>query len=175
MKSNMLAPIAAVALLAGCQTMDEIPGGTLGQATLTLASGAPAGTARLFGSGAETTLSISLTGLPEGSHGVHLYTIGSCEPPDFNSAGAHLNPAHRQHGLQNPQGAHLGDLPNAVIGRSGSGTVSALLPGAPQEVISRVFDADGTAIVIHADDDDQRTDPSGNSGSRIACGVIVRR
>jgi Cu-Zn family superoxide dismutase len=103
-----------------------------------------------------------------------LHVTGSCDGPDFTSAGAHLNPGNRQHGSENPAGTHLGDLPNAIIGSSGAGTVSAILPGTREEVLARIFDGDGTAIVVHAAPDDYRTDPSGNSGSRIACGVLTR-
>ena len=170
----IVAPAAMVALIAGCQTVHEGPGRTLGHATLHLANNGPAGSARLLQNADEVSLSITLTELEEGVHGLHLHAIASCELPDFTSAGAHLNPTDRQHVFENPQGAHLRDLPNAMIGASGSGTVSALLHGTPEEVISRIFDADGTAIVVHAHADDYWTDPSGNSGERIACGVLVR-
>ena len=165
-------PIAAV--LAGCQTTDELPTDRLGQATLRLANGLPAGTAQLLGSGSQLNISIALVGLSQGGHGVHLHRVGSCEAPDFESAGEHLNPDGRQHGTQNTAGAHLGDLPNAIVGGPGAGTVSATLRGTRDAVLSRLFDADGTAVVVHASPDDYRTDPSGNSGSRIACGVLTR-
>ena len=100
--------------------------------------------------------------------------VGACEAPGFESAGGHLNPEMRQHGMQNPAGPHLGDLPNVTTDRAGVGAVSAALPGTRDAVLSRLFDADGTAIVVHASADDYRTDPSGNSGSRIACGVLSR-
>jgi len=161
-------------LLAGCQTTDELPTERLGQATLRLASGLPGGTAQLLGSGSQVNISIAVVGLSQGVHGVHLHTTGSCEAPDFESAGGHLNPDGRQHGTQNPAGAHLGDLPNIVIGGSGAGTVSATLRGSRAEVLARLFDADGTAVVVHAAADDYRTDPSGASGARIACGVLSR-
>jgi Cu-Zn family superoxide dismutase len=112
--------------------------------------------------------------MSQGVHGVHLHMVGSCEAPDFESAGAHLNPEGREHGTQNPAGAHLGDLPNVTIGRSGAGTVSVTLPGSRDAVLSRLFDADGTAVVVHASPDDYRSDPSGNSGARVACGVLTR-
>ena len=170
----MVLPAAIAALLCGCQTVHEAASRRVGQAALDLSDGTPVGSARVLQSGDEISLSLTLTGVEEGAHGLHLHAIGSCEAPDFTSAGAHLNPADRQHGFENPKGAHLGDLPNAVVGGSGAGTVSALLPGAPQEVLSEIFDADGTAILVYAEADDNRSDPAGNSGGRIACGVLVR-
>jgi Cu-Zn family superoxide dismutase len=79
----------------------------------------------------------------------------------------------KQHGTENPAGAHLGDLPNLVVGAAGTGTVSATLRGTRADVLKDIFDADGTAVVVHATADDYRTDPSGNSGGRIACGVLT--
>jgi len=163
-----------IAALAGCQTIDEAPNERLGQATLRLASGLPGGTAQLLVSGAQVNISIAVVGLAPGVHGVHLHMTGSCEAPEFTSAGGHLNPGGHQHGASNPAGAHLGDLPNVTVGSVGTGTVSATLTGTRDEVLAQVFDGDGTAVVVHAGADDYRTDPSGNSGGRIACGVLTR-
>lgn len=116
---------------------------------------------------------LKVTGLPRGAHGVHVHAIGRCEPPAFTSAGAHLNPNAAQHGLKNERGPHAGDLPNLVVGDDGKGSLSyvnpylSLQPGASNSL--RL----GTTLVIHAGPDDERTDPAGNSGERIACGVIV--
>lgn len=172
-RSLILASLSLLAL-AGCQTIDEVPSERLGQATLRLANGLPAGTAQLFSNGSEVTLSVAAVGLTPGVHGAHLHTTGKCDTPDFTTAGGHLNPANRQHGHDNPAGAHLGDLPNLTIGDSGAGTVSVKLNGTRDEVLASLFDGDGTAIVVHAAADDYRTDPSGNSGARIACGVLTR-
>lgn len=173
MKPFLLAlPLAAA--LTGCQTVDELPTQRLGQATLRLASGLPGGTAQLLASGSQVNISIAVVGLSPGMHGVHLHMTGSCEAPDFASAGGHLNPGNHQHGIENPQGPHLGDLPNLTVGSGGAGTVSATLRGTREEVLARIFDAEGTAVVVHAGPDDYRTDPSGNSGGRIACGVLTR-
>jgi Cu-Zn family superoxide dismutase len=166
--------LVLTAALAGCQTVDELPGDRLGQATLRLANGSPGGTAQVFGSGSQVSISIAVAGISPGAHGVHLHMVGSCQAPGFESAGGHLNPDGRQHGTENPAGAHLGDLPNITVGTSGAGTASATLHGARDEVLARLFDADGTAVVVHAGADDYRTDPSGNSGGRIACGVLTR-
>lgn len=166
--------LSLAAALAACQTTDELPSDRLGQATLRLANGLPAGTAQLLASGSQVNISIAVAGISQGAHGVHLHTVGACEAPDFESAGGHLDPEGRQHGTQNPAGAHLGDLPNVTVGGTGAGTVSATLRGPREAVLSRLFDADGTAVVVHAGPDDYRTDPSGNSGTRIACGVLTR-
>lgn len=113
------------------------------------------------------------TNLPSGSHGIHVHEVGSCVPPDFQSAGAHFNPTNAEHGLANPQGPHAGDLPNLEVGPDGAGRLVAvsdritISPG-PHSL----FDADGSSLVVHAMEDDQRADPAGNSGARIACGVI---
>jgi superoxide dismutase, Cu-Zn family len=101
--------------------------------------------------------------LPAGTHGVHLHAKGLCEGPTFATAGPHLNPKSRKHGLQNPEGPHAGDMPN-LFGAKGTFVAAAS--------IEQLTGPDGSAIVIHAARDDQATDPSGNSGARIACGVL---
>jgi len=113
---------------------------------------------------------VQAQGLAAGTYGVHFHAVGRCDGPDFESAGPHWNPAGRQHGSLNPQGHHLGDLPNLVVEADGGGRLEAALADTP---ISALADADGTAVVIHAAPDDYRTDPSGNSGARIACGVLA--
>jgi superoxide dismutase, Cu-Zn family len=122
-------------------------------------------------------LRIVVTGyrLPPGTHGLHIHAVGECQPPDFTSAGAHFNPANKQHGRLNPAGAHAGDLPNMVVAASGEGGVDVttkevtLDPG-PTSLLG----GKGTALIIHAAADDEKTDPIGNSGARIACGVIMK-
>jgi len=116
---------------------------------------------------------IQAAGLPPGRYGVHLHTVGRCEGPSFESAGPHWNPTNRQHGLENPQGPHLGDLANFEIDAEGVGRLEFTIRGAELEGAGGLLDPDGAALVIHADPDDNRTDPSGNSGARIACGVIT--
>ena len=128
----------------------------------------------MYSLGGEVTLNASFSGLTPGSHAVHLHTTGQCTAPDFTSAGGHLNPAGHEHGTQNPRGAHLGDLPNVTIGADGTGTMSAVVRGTLAGVADDIFDADGTAIVVHAGADDYRTDPTGNAGGRVACGVVSR-
>jgi Cu-Zn family superoxide dismutase len=116
---------------------------------------------------------IEAAGLPAGIYGAHVHTAGRCDPPAFESAGPHWNPTGRQHGRDNPGGQHLGDLPNLMVGTDRRGSFEFTIPGATLSGGARpVLDGDGAAIVIHARADDYRTDPSGNSGTRIACGVI---
>jgi superoxide dismutase, Cu-Zn family len=142
---------------------------SLARATISAADGTARGSATISGAGDAMRLTVNATGMPPGSHGLHVHTVGKCDAPDFQTAGAHWNPAMKQHGRDNPMGAHDGDLPNLVIDADGSGTVSAPLSGNASDLL----DADGAAIVIHAAPDDYRTDPSGNSGGRIACGVFT--
>jgi Cu-Zn family superoxide dismutase len=114
-------------------------------------------------------------GLEPGAHGIHVHAVGLCEGPDYKSAGGHFNPTGRKHGLQNPEGHHAGDVPNLVVGAAGKGKVTATLPGATLGTgPDSLFHEGGTAVVIHADRDDGRSDPAGNSGARIACGTIRR-
>ena len=116
-----------------------------------------------------------LSGLAPGAHGIHFHAVGRCDAPGFTSAGDHVNPRSAKHGLLNPEGPHAGDMPAIAADASGRATVehttSLVSLGAGA---SGLFDADGTAIVVHASPDDQRTDPSGNSGARVACGVVER-
>ena len=111
------------------------------------------------------TVRVAAGGLAPGMHGMHLHQVGLCTAPGFASAGGHLNPGGKQHGRDNPLGAHLGDLPNIEVGVSG-GTARIAPVGA------ELADADGTALVIHAKPDDYKTDPSGASGERVACAVV---
>jgi Cu-Zn family superoxide dismutase len=112
---------------------------------------------------------IDAMGMPPGTHGAHVHMVGRCDAPDFASAGGHWNPTAMKHGAMNPQGPHQGDLPNLVIANDGRGTIAATIPGA---TLAALMDADGAAMVVHAQPDDLKTDPSGNSGGRIACGVF---
>ncbi|TPG18845.1 superoxide dismutase family protein [Sphingomonas koreensis] len=108
--------------------------------------------------------------LPPGMHGVHIHTVGRCDPPDFASAGGHWNPLGAHHGSMNAAGPHQGDLPNLVIASDGRATLGVNIPGA---TMAGLLDADGAAVVIHAGPDDLMSDPAGNSGARIACGVFA--
>lgn len=138
-------------------------------ANLQTSEGKAAGTASAMQDVAGVQLSLRVEGLPPGAHGVHVHMTGKCEGPKFESAGGHWNPASKQHGLENPKGQHAGDMPNLTVGPDGRGTVSYTLKGG---TIESLLDSDGAAMVVHASADDQKTDPSGDSGDRIACGVF---
>jgi Cu-Zn family superoxide dismutase len=140
-------------------------------AALKTAAGAPAGTATVTQTTDGLQVTVKVEGLPPGSHGVHVHTVGRCDAPDFASAGGHWNPGQMQHGLDNPKGHHAGDMPNLTVGADGKGMLAYVLPGAKLDAL---LDADGAALVVHATTDDQKTDPSGNSGGRIACGVFAK-
>ena len=120
------------------------------------------------------TLAVTASGMPAGTHGIHLHEKGLCDGPKFESAGKHWNPAAKQHGRDNPQGAHVGDLANLDIDASGAETASFTIAGAAMaNGTNMLADADGTSLVVHAKADDYKTDPSGNSGDRIACAVLA--
>lgn len=172
MKSKLT--IGLVLALAGCTSLGDVPTARLGQAKLQAGNGLPAGTAVLAAAGDRVTITVAAIGLPQGQHGLHLHTTGKCDAPGFTSAGAHLNPGNHQHGSANPQGSHLGDLPNLSIDGNGTGTLTMDLKATRAEAQAALFDADASAIVIHAAPDDYRTDPTGGSGARIACGVFTR-
>lgn len=125
--------------------------------------------------GALVRVRVTVRGFAPGIYGVHLHQIGRCEAPDFESAGPHWNPGGRQHGRLNPQGPHLGDLPNLEVRANGAGRIDfeVRVPAGTEAGANPLLDADGTAVVIHAAADDERTDPGGNSGARIACGVLT--
>lgn len=168
------AGILILAAATGCTTVYDLPDERVGETTLRLANGVPVGTVQLLRQGDRVTLAAAVTGLEPGTHGFHLHAIGKCIAPDFTSAGGHLNPDANSHGSMSEGGKHLGDLPNLEIGSNRSATSRVDLAGSAADVLAHIFDSDGTAVVVHADPDDYRTDPSGNAGPRIACGVIER-
>jgi Cu-Zn family superoxide dismutase len=118
---------------------------------------------------------VKVENLPPGVHALHIHEKGKCEYPGFASAGGHFNPFDKKHGLKNPQGPHAGDLPNLTLGADGKGTyetVASLVTLKPGK--NSLFQEGGTSLVIHANPDDDMTDPAGNAGARIACGPITR-
>ena len=168
-KTVLLCPPMMAMALAGCATYSSTPpASTELSAVLERPDGDRLGTATVRPDERGLLVDVRISGLTPGNHGIHIHTTGRCEGPDFASAGGHWNPAMRQHGSANPAGPHHGDLPNILIGADGRGTLSARLPGS----IDQLRDADGAAIILHAAADDLRSDPAGNSGARIACGVL---
>jgi superoxide dismutase, Cu-Zn family len=167
-------------LLSACGMHGTDPGPTASAAaparateTLRDASGRPVGTATLTQVGDSIQIRIESTGLPRGPHGAHVHAVGQCTAPTFESAGPHWNPTGRQHGKNNPAGMHKGDLPNLLIDATGRGTLEyTVAAGNMIGGAAPLLDADGAAIVVHASADDYRTDPTGNSGGRIACAAF---
>jgi Cu-Zn family superoxide dismutase len=136
------------------------------------ATGQELGMLMLNETGGTISLSGTLRGLPPGEHGIHLHQVGQCTPP-FESAGPHWNPTSKMHGSQNPQGPHAGDMPNITVGADSSANVNINSAAGPLRGATGLVDNDGAAVVIHAKADDLKTDPSGNSGARIACGAVA--
>lgn len=168
--------LAGIALLSGCTTTPRgatrdaaLAGNQVASATIRNAAGVTLGAASVMQSAAGLDVTIAGEGMVPGMHGLHVHMVGRCDAPAFTTAGDHWNPDSKQHGRDNPMGAHRGDLPNLVVGADGRGSVSFVIPGTNA---AEMLDADGSAIVIHAAADDYRTDPSGKSGARIACGVF---
>jgi Cu-Zn family superoxide dismutase len=143
------------------------------KATLKDASGKDVGTAALVQTPAGVLVTLSVKGLPAGEHAFHIHGVGKCEPP-FTSAGGHFNPAKKKHGMMAPDGAHAGDMPNLHIPANGELAVEVLNAGVTLEkgTPNSLFGPDGTALVIHAGKDDYKTDPTGEAGGRIACGLV---
>lgn len=178
---SVLAAAGVTAALAGGSLVLAADPTYTGLATKTVTAPLIDGTGATIGSvqlsqdaGGVVQLIVSGSGLSAGDHGIHIHAVGKCEGPGFTTAGGHFNVTAHQHGLENPSGPHYGDLTGLVAAANGTYSYSAttnrvsLTGGA-----SNIFDADGTALVIHADKDDQVTDPTGNSGARVACAVLA--
>ncbi|HEY0625487.1 MAG TPA: superoxide dismutase family protein [Allosphingosinicella sp.] len=176
---KLVAIASALVALGGCADLGLVPPPadypqfTSAGADLRSATGASVGTATVTQVGDRLRLAVDASSLPPGARGIHIHQMGVCAGPDFTSAGPHWNPAGRQHGKDNPAGMHLGDLPNLLIGADGRGSMEYTIPA--QASLVALLDGDGASVVIHATSDDYRTDPSGNSGARIACGVLQPR
>jgi Cu-Zn family superoxide dismutase len=138
------------------------------------ATGKKIGSATLVETRSGVKISLTASDLTPGVHAVHIHEKGSCEGPDFKSAGGHFNPEKKAHGMENPQGHHAGDLKNITVGQDGSVKTDlldrdvTLRPNGPHSLVQ----AQGAALVIHEKADDEKSDPAGNAGGRVACGVI---
>lgn len=164
---------ATCAALAACATTGESGTNSAATATLAKADGTPVGAAvALQRPDGRIELVVTVRGLSPGKHGVHVHTTGACQPT-FAAAGGHWNPGSATHGLDGSDGQHAGDMPNIDVGANGNGSLTYALD--PSATLAGLLDGDGSAFIVHAGEDDQRTDPSGNSGDRLACGVFVAR
>ncbi len=144
-------------------------------ADLVNGTGQKIGSATLTQTAAGVQIAVDATQLTPGTHGIHIHAVGKCEGPDFKTAGGHFNPAGKKHGKDNPDGSHNGDLLNLEAGADGHATGSFLAANVTLgDGANSLFQPGGTALVIHAGPDDYKTDPSGNSGARLACGVIQK-
>jgi len=139
------------------------------------AQGQKIGTAKIMPSGSGVRIDVNVSQLPAGTHGIHIHNVGKCEGPAFSSAGSHFNPTTKKHGKDNPEGPHAGDLLNLEVKADGHGKASFVDPNVILgDGPNSLFHEGGTSLVIHAGADDYKTDPAGNSGARIACGVIEK-
>jgi superoxide dismutase, Cu-Zn family len=133
------------------------------------------GTAELSPASKGVSIRLNLMNLPPGVHGIHVHAVAKCEGPGFTTAGGHLNPDMKHHGLENPDGPHAGDMPNVTVAADGTAKATVVAPGVTMgDDPHSIFSNGGTALVIHANADDMKTDPAGNAGARIACGTIAK-
>ena len=172
---KILSMLSVCLLTVSAATAAKTPKPAPIQVTIKTSDGQDAGTAKLTQKGKNVQVKLDLKNLPVGLHGIHVHAKGMCDPPDFKTAGPHFNPAGKQHGWENHLGHHAGDFPHNLAVTPDHTALDvqmlkdvSLDPGAPNSLTAN----GGTAIVIHEKQDDMMTDPSGNSGNRIACGVI---
>lgn len=176
----LLSAGAALLFIGGCQSARSTAGKeaavppTVLDVPMLGSTGQTIGLAKLSEVPEGVRIQLQVSGLKPGLHGLHFHEKPVCEAPDFTTAGSHFNPFHKEHGFENPKGAHAGDLPNLLVDEQGKAQVDfitqsvALAPDKPNSL----YHAGGTSLVIHEQADDLKTDPAGNSGKRIACGVV---
>jgi Cu-Zn family superoxide dismutase len=164
---SLIAPAIVVALTA-------LPSAAKTRIELKDVQGKSVGTVTLWDQGSGVALQLHLHDLPPGEHGIHFHLTPKCEAPDFKSAGPHFNPEGKKHGFDNPEGHHAGDMQNFTVDAQGKADLKLEDKDVSLDGRHALFSNGGTAIVIHAKADDYKTDPSGNSGDRIACGVITK-
>lgn len=165
--------LAACGLVGGGGSQTPSPRGDTAYAELQTSTGQSAGRATLTSTGDGVFISAQLRNLPQGIHAIHLHSVGRCDRPGFESAAGHINRGDRAHGFLSARGEHDGDLPNINVRSDGTAvadlyTTKVILEGGPDALLG----GDGSALVVHSGVDDYRSDPAGNSGPRIACGVI---
>jgi Cu-Zn family superoxide dismutase len=169
---HLLGTAGAAALLAAAVSMPAHAAGEMANAQLKDTSGKAIGDVDLVQTPAGVLIKLQIKGVPPGEHAFHIHAVGKCEAP-FESAGPHFNPTHHKHGILSGEG-HAGDMPNLHVPQSGDLAVELVNPAVTLEQgkPNSVFDSDGSSLIIHAKADDYKTDPAGNAGDRIACGVI---
>ena len=171
MKRRMLStvPLLAVIVCSVAGAAEDV------NVRLTTAQGQDAGTATIKSVSHGVIVQLKAKNLPAGEHGIHFHQNAKCDPPDFKTAGSHLNPDGKKHGLKNPEGHHAGDMKNLIVAADGTASTNIVDKDVNLGDDSHsLFSNGGTALVIHAKPDDMKTDPTGNSGDRIACGVIAK-
>ena len=171
MKRKILCIMPVLAVIACCAavTAEDVT------VRLTTAQGQDAGTAIIKSAPHGVIVQLKAKNLPAGEHAIHFHQNAKCDPPDFKTAGPHFNPDGKKHGLKNPEGHHAGDMKNFTVAANGSARASVVNQDVDLGDDSHsLFSNGGTSLVIHANADDMKTDPTGNSGDRIACGVITK-
>lgn len=183
MKNKLVAIVVGITLLSGCNILEvpeeKIPTTAketvLASAQVNDVQGKSLGIINLQEADKGVLISLHLENIPAGERAIHIHEAGRCEPPAFDTAGAHFNPMNKEHGHNNPKGYHLGDLPNITADADGKVELEFLAEGLTlqKDALNSLIDQNGSAFIIHEKADDYVTDPSGNSGKRIACGIVV--
>ncbi|PYT78530.1 MAG: superoxide dismutase [Acidobacteria bacterium] len=171
----VMAAVICLCTVAGASTASALPQQSpqSAHADIANAQGQKIGSATIHPSDGGVRIDVQVSQLAPGAHGIHIHAVGKCEGPAFASAGGHFNPTSKKHGKDNPEGPHGGDLQNIEVGADGTGKASLSDPSVTLgNGLNSLFHEGGTALVIHEKADDYKTDPAGNSGARIACGVI---